>query len=202
MIKLHLGSGYIHRAGYINIDKYITDKDIKEAIDFGRAGPVLEESSEFLQADIRKLPFKDNYADYIECIDVIEHFGFFEVYDMLKEVKRVMKPGAIAKFMTLNFDALAQEWLDQVTNPRPISVENFFSLMQAIYGNQSNEGNFHKSAWTPASCYQIFIADMEFASIEVTILPRGCSDPPDMEVASWQENSVYIHESMLIKVMK
>jgi predicted SAM-dependent methyltransferase len=43
--------------------------------------------------DIRKLSFPDNYADAIAAIHVIEHFYQWEVLDILKEWRRVLKPG-------------------------------------------------------------------------------------------------------------
>lgn len=39
------------------------------------------------------MPFDDDYADAIAAVHVIEHFYKWEVQDVLKEWKRVLKPG-------------------------------------------------------------------------------------------------------------
>lgn len=46
-----------------------------------------------VQADVRKLPFEDNYADVIEAIHIVEHFFVDQIDEVLKEWKRVMKDG-------------------------------------------------------------------------------------------------------------
>jgi predicted SAM-dependent methyltransferase len=45
-------------------------------------------------ADIRDLPFPDDYADEARAIHVIEHFYAWEALDVVKEWVRVIKPGA------------------------------------------------------------------------------------------------------------
>ena len=201
MLKLNLGCGAIHKKGFVNIDKFATMERIKRELKLGNKAIRIEKGAKFLEADIRKLPYKDGEVDYIESIDVIEHFGFYEVYDLLKEVKRVLKPGGIAKFMTLDFDALAREWIE-VAETKPVNIDNYFPLSKAIYGNQIDEGNFHKSAWTPAIAYQIFKADIGFSNIEVFIYPKGCNTKPDMQTALWKKTWSLLHTSMLIKATK
>lgn len=44
-------------------------------------------------ADIKDLPFDDDYADAIAAIHVFEHFYKWEAQDVLKEWRRVLKPG-------------------------------------------------------------------------------------------------------------
>lgn len=50
-----------------------------------------EVNCQFIEADIRQLPIKDNYFDYIFSFGVIEHFRQPEF--ILRELKRVLKPG-------------------------------------------------------------------------------------------------------------
>lgn len=45
-------------------------------------------------ADLRKLPFDDDYADEARAIHVIEHFQPWEVLAVVREWVRVLKPGA------------------------------------------------------------------------------------------------------------
>lgn len=46
-----------------------------------------------IQADLRELPFEDSHADIIQAIHVIEHFQAWDVQKVLREWKRVLKPG-------------------------------------------------------------------------------------------------------------
>lgn len=46
---------------------------------------------EFIQADAKKLPFKNNYFDFIICTEVLEHVPGFKT--AIKEIERVLKPG-------------------------------------------------------------------------------------------------------------
>lgn len=45
-------------------------------------------------ADVKSLPFPDNYADEARAIHVVEHFYPWEVLGIVKEWIRVLKPGA------------------------------------------------------------------------------------------------------------
>lgn len=72
-MKLHLGCGNKRFEGYLNIDLQGSELD----------------------CDIRKLPFDDEYSEEIVAIHVVEHFMITEVADILKEWRRVLKPGGI-----------------------------------------------------------------------------------------------------------
>ena len=64
-IKLNLGCGEQILPGYINVDLYCDKADIK--------------------ADVKKLPFDNDYADEVYSSHVIEHFDFKESWDVLEE---------------------------------------------------------------------------------------------------------------------
>jgi predicted SAM-dependent methyltransferase len=46
-----------------------------------------------IQCDLRKLELATDSADAVAAIHVLEHFYEWEVYDLLTEWKRVLKPG-------------------------------------------------------------------------------------------------------------
>lgn len=202
LVKLNLGSGIQHWAGYINVDKYATREFIQGLIDEGHKQAMIQEGSEYLQADIRSLPLEDNSVDYIESIDVIEHFGFRELYDVIREIKRVLKPGASFKFQTIDFNGLAHEWMERIVNPERPDISDYIDLMQAIYGNQLGEGQFHKSAWTPAFAYHIFVTEHGFSGINVNVFPKFCSKLPPFETAHREDGLVFKHQILVIEVFK
>ena len=84
MIKLNLGCSIYKLHDFINIDitPLITeatngDYDIKPDV----------------VADVRKLPYPDNYADFIYAGHLLEHFRWKETKAILKEWQRVLKVG-------------------------------------------------------------------------------------------------------------
>tara|TARA_Y100000294_G_C8359114_1_gene257985 strand:- start:18 stop:512 length:495 start_codon:yes stop_codon:yes gene_type:complete len=78
-VKLNLGCGKDYKKGYINVDN---TPYVKKDVD----------------ADLEKypLPFKNNYADEIKCMAVLEHLE--SPLRFLEEVHRILKPGGKFKF--------------------------------------------------------------------------------------------------------
>lgn len=185
LIKLNIGCGGMLIGGFINIDKFYTKEQL-----FSRSGffksVYIEPEAEYLQADVLKLPFNDDYADYIESIDMIEHLGFRETLPALKEMRRVLKTGKKLKLVTQNFDDLARLWMQQVYN-RPIDFNDtnnpYYDLMQVIYGNQQAEGEYHRTPINPGFIHALLLtAGFEAKNIEILIYPKGTPcDQPDLE---------------------
>jgi predicted SAM-dependent methyltransferase len=81
-VRLNLGAGFRHfdpADGWINIDLPNNE--------YGYAPDVA--------ADVRKLPFEDEYADEIHGIHILEHFYIWEVPAILTEWNRVLKTGGM-----------------------------------------------------------------------------------------------------------
>lgn len=92
-----------------------------------------------VQADMGRLPYADNSVDAIWSSHTLEHAPMARVQDILKEWFRVLKPGGRAIIRVPNFDYIARYWL---TGPDRAWAEAM------VYGLQSNEGEFHRSAFT------------------------------------------------------
>jgi predicted SAM-dependent methyltransferase len=91
-IRLDLGSGHKHEDGWVRVDFAV---DRKKVCDKGNG--VTKEGRPLLpdvEADLRKLPFPNDYADEARAIHVIEHFQVWEAGEVLIEWHRVLKPGA------------------------------------------------------------------------------------------------------------
>lgn len=80
IVKVNLGCGHQCLDGFINID-------IQYATTANRRPDIL--------ADLRETTLPDNYVDYAQAIHVFEHFYFWEVDDVLREWKRILKPGGL-----------------------------------------------------------------------------------------------------------
>lgn len=182
-VRLNIGCGIGLISGFINVDKAYSLEDLKSKKGlFEKA--VIEPGSEYVQANVLALPFPDEYADYIESIDMIEHLPFRDTLKALMEMRRVLKKGGQMKVVTANFDDLAKLWVEQVvdknidfndvTNP-------YYELMQIIYGNQQAAGEFHHTPFNPSYAYAMFLtAGFEREKIEIIVYPKGtpCDLPP------------------------
>ena len=78
MKKLHLGCGYTHKKGYINVD-----------IDPANKPDIV------MNLEQRWTPFIDNSVDHVECNFVLEHLTCYKHF--FTELYRVLKPGGTAK---------------------------------------------------------------------------------------------------------
>jgi len=176
-IRLNLGSGITISRGFINVDKMYTEKDLKSKKgNFINAN--FAKGAKYIQADMLALPFKDNYADYIETVDAIEHISFRFVSIALKEMYRVLKPKGKLVIVTTNFDQLARLWTETIAG-KPIETqeafENYKNVMEVIYGNQANGGEFHCTPFNP-QFLAILLDQAGFdikKKMKMTIYPMG-----------------------------
>jgi ubiquinone/menaquinone biosynthesis C-methylase UbiE len=126
-VKINLGSGRDLLKGFINVDKGYDFKD-----------------KNFIKADVRDLPFHDNYADYILARQVLEHINFLNVPNTLHEWIRVLKPGGRMVITCPNFNLMAKDWLET-----PFEIQEAYEMTQGLYGNQMGDYEIHLSPITP-----------------------------------------------------
>lgn len=160
MKKLNLGCGANILPGWINVDNYKLPKS---------------KNKDFVQADIRNLPFKDNFADYIIMDQVLEHFGFKEIPAVLFEVRRVLKKGGKCVIIVPDFADAARQWLT-IDHNNHFDPYVFHYLSEVIYGNQMHEGEYHKTAMSAGFlnyvCNMVGLTNTTF-----TIHPAGGKIP-------------------------
>lgn len=106
-IKLNLGCGDQIFPEYINVDLYCDKADIK--------------------ADVKILPFEDNYADEVYSSHVIEHFDFKESWDVLAEWKRVLKPGGVLVIETPDMLGMCKRFVESDERFRVQLYGGFFA---------------------------------------------------------------------------
>ena len=180
-MKLNLGCGNAQRKGFTNVDNYVDGK----------------KGFKFVKADIRKLPFENNSVDYVEMMSVLEHLPYKDVIPTLMEIRRVMKSGAELIIQTENFDGIALAWIDMGMNAfNPIE---YINAMETVYGNQQNEGEYHKTAFNPPFL-TVCLKESGFQVKSVANYPRNLPIPqfgtvppvPDMFLRSDQLLAVAI----------
>jgi SAM-dependent methyltransferase len=89
-IRLDLGCGDKKQEGWTSVDFGEFERTAVHTAKKYRVVAIKPDVS----ADLRALPFPDNYADEARAIHVIEHFYPWEAEDLVREWVRVLKPGA------------------------------------------------------------------------------------------------------------
>lgn len=118
-MKLNLGCSNRPLPGYINIDISGTHADVL--------------------ADIRTLPYESSSVDEIYASHVLEHFGRHEFMDVLREWRRVLKPGARIYIAVPDIESAFKYY--QKTG-------NLKVLYGQFWGGQRNEYDYHKFGYT------------------------------------------------------
>jgi predicted SAM-dependent methyltransferase len=95
-IRLHLGSGSAIIPDFINVD-------------------MLSIPGVALRCDLSKtLPFKDECANECYLCHVLEHFATNQVPQILKELSRIMKPGAILRVCVPDLDIIFRTYVNNI----------------------------------------------------------------------------------------
>jgi len=212
-VWLNLGSGVSLAEDFINVDNFFTLEDLKKGQKTKKGvykNAHVSKNTKFVKADICALPFENDYADYIECNDVIEHQPMNRVLVALKEMYRVLKPGCKLGLSTTNFDELAKLWTVNVTG-NPLANEDdwekLMKLSQVIYGNQAGEGEYHKSAFNPYIIgYYLQTVGFKLENIVINIYPTNSPFNPPQKAykgieVDW-ENQVILTEMMWVEATK
>lgn len=120
-IKLHLGCGDVILDGWVNIDLYDEHADLKW--------------------DIKHLPYDENTIDEIYNAHVIEHFDFYEAFDVLREWHRVLKPGGSLTVETPDFLETCRKFVNSDEQTR-------INLYGHIFAKPWLPGQIHKFLYT------------------------------------------------------
>jgi len=128
--KLNLGCGNRPIQGYINID-------------------ICDSAADFMM-DAKKLDFEDNFAYEIKAIHLFEHFSPYEIYGILGEWKRVLRPGGSLILEMPNILELCNHFHEQNSGGK-------YHLLNCIFGtydpNIAKETP-HKYGWCPDILYE------------------------------------------------
>jgi predicted SAM-dependent methyltransferase len=115
MSKLHLGCGKIRLPGFLNVDI--------------QPGPAVD-----YVCDIRKLDFEDSSFELIYSCAAIEHVGRREWIDLLREWRRVLKPGGLLRISTNDFEACIARYQEE---------KNMEELLGILIGGQKDDYDWH-----------------------------------------------------------
>ena len=142
--KINLGAGNLKKSGYTNVD---INSNFKPDV----------------VADVRKLPFDDNYADEILARDVLEHIPHKETKKTLLEWKRILKKGGKLIIQTPNLQTIANYMLDI---DKIDDIDYINDLIRRIFGGQDFKENFHCAGFTPETIREL-LKSIRFKDIKV-----------------------------------
>ena len=143
-VKINLGCGNDIRTGYINVDKY----NNTGIVDY--------------QWDLAKLEVEDESIDEIYTSHVFEHIEINDVYGVLEEWERALRPGGEIVMRLPNLETEVKIWLDTPDDRK-------WSEVHRIFGAQSHTGNTHFNGHNPESLKSL----IERFNFEVTSLGIG-----------------------------
>lgn len=198
-ININLGCGVKLLENFINIDNTFSLSELKTKKGLFK-NAYIPKNAEFIKADMRMLPLKDNLADYIECISAIEHVPFADVEIVLKEIYRVLKPNGKVIIFTSDFDDITYMWQEYIKNIQPFNSEAYFTMIQAIYGSQISYGEYHRSAFNPLYIHGLFHS-LGFKDIKVIVYPRG-THPPALKGHQFPSDAFFITGMLLVEASK
>lgn len=157
-INLEIGAGGNPQPGYIHCDRFI-DPANPRALDF--------------VCDARRVPLADGQCDSVLMFGVFEHFGYFEVQEVILEVVRLLRPGGVFKFDVPDFD-----WfIDRYVHPEKLGGGRDEQwILKSIFGGQDAPGMFHLWGWNE-SRLRAFLEKPNWAFSSVTLVGRAWRDP-------------------------
>jgi SAM-dependent methyltransferase len=125
-MKLNLGSGTSRYQDYLSVDYYVDGVDV--------------------QHDLTKpLPYEDESVDAIYSSHVIEHFSRAEWEDIRKDWARVIKPGGTIEIRCPDIYRLCADY-HKTADRKKLDL-----ILTRIYGQQGNDGQFHKNGFDQES---------------------------------------------------
>lgn len=147
-MKLNLGCGGDIKAGYMNVDM--------------REVPGVD-----LVCDVRHLDVRDGEAEEILAYNLLEHFGFRETQQVLREWWRVLKYGGTLKLIVPNLRVLVKAYNSKkltavVTDKWPFDNINYW-----LFGGQEYPENTHKTCFDEDSLRQA-LEKAGFEVVEIT----------------------------------
>ena len=183
-VKINLGCGIRLLAGWLNVDAHLLLADLKRGQRTKRGlwkNAVVPPGVRFVRADMRQLPFDNDYADLIECDCAIEHIAYSESLVAVQEMHRVLKSRGLLRIATTNFDALAKLWVERISTKKAWTAAVWWDLVEVIYGNQIHAGEFHRAAFNPRYLAHLLLTAGFPRPITIRVFPTGCGDPPPFE---------------------
>ena len=146
-VKLNLGCGNDLRIDYINIDRYNNTGKVD------------------IICDIGSLPFASESVDEIMTLHVFEHIELGNMYNILTEWRRVLKPDGNLILYLPDLETEIKIWLNTPDDKK-------WNELHRIFGTQSHPGNTHYCGFNMGSL-KSFLESFEFRIEDIKLGNRG-----------------------------
>lgn len=155
-ICLNLGGGDIPVPGYLTVDRKTGGEVFPIRVPMadldylGHARLCDDKSiSNAGDSNTGSVGIRDNSVACLRASHVLEHFGYVQRMDVLAEWVRVLKPGGKIQIAVPDFALM-----NQAFNERRVDLP----LELYMYGGQTDENDFHKSAYTEGGLTSMMLA--------------------------------------------
>lgn len=138
-VRLDIGSGNQPMKGFTGVDLYAEGEGI-------------------VKAPMDALPYEDESVEEIYSSHALEHIGKYEVVPTLREWYRVLKFDGVLTIEVPDLEWCCMNWLKYKSSDWN---------MDALFGDQSTPGQFHKTGFTQQIMYK-YLEQAGFAGREVT----------------------------------
>lgn len=176
-VKLHLGCGHRYLPGFLHIDQ-----DELEHVDHVR--------------DIKNLSiFQDNSVDEIYSCGVIVYFDRFQIIDVLKEWRRVLKIGGKLRISIADFEKMVQVYLDSGKDLESRGILGpLFGRWQIT--EHGEERTIYQTTTYDFKSLEAVLLDCGFTSIErydwKSFLPEGYDDYSRAYIPHMDEDGIHL----------
>ena len=204
-IQLNLGCGIQVKKGFINVDNFFTLEDLK-AKKGAFVDAVVEKGGTFVKADLCKLPFPNDYADYIECMETIEHIPFRSLIAALEEMRRVLKPGKKLCISAPDFDYLATKWATDMAYQEwghQIYAARYADLTEYIFGNQAGPWEVHRTPLNPPALKNYMLcAKWKPEDFSIRVIKAGGTESPPTKTLKWPKGVPPLYDMLWLEAIK
>lgn len=207
-VKLHLGCGSNVVPGWENIDKswnvYLTRVPAARSL-LARARVLSEEQAHavfppgIVRADIRKgLDYGDGTVEAVYASHLIEHMSRWQGLALLRECRRVLRPGGTIRLATPDLALAVREYEQGDTRYGPTPADSF---MQQLETHRDIEGStaqrlIRKFVFAPhqwlydETSLALLFEEAGFTTIERRSYREGAT--PDLELLEHRSGSLFV----------
>jgi ubiquinone/menaquinone biosynthesis C-methylase UbiE len=147
---------------------------------------IREEVNPTVVCDIRRLPVPDQTFDIVFSSHTLEHFGFNDVQNVLKEWVRTLKVGGELRLVVPNLRHVGYRLVtDTMTH----------TDMFVMYGEQDYPKNFHAAGFTPNTLRSLVESLKCFENIEIA--EADVFGPPNADNWSLQLRAIKVKHPVL-----
>jgi hypothetical protein len=150
-IRIHLGSGHVYLKGYVNVDPFTEESDLKE--------------------DMRHLPFLPGSVSEIISHHALEHLPMRDVWPTLNHWYDLLEPGGTVEIGLPDIELCFQSFLEASEQ------ERWNRYIWTIYGAQTESDAFlTENEWSPRDKFEFMSSQVHRGGFSIGYFVRMMED--------------------------